>query len=118
MIKSFLLIFLLIFAISGVCEFIYLLKMLFYFPNVRTNNYAFIVLKKGCAVKQLNYIWQKIKWQGNAFAVGIIAVTDNLENAEITKCDMFSEGKNIILCSMSTLPQSKQLQGDSLNGYR
>ncbi len=111
MVKSFLLIFLIIFAVAGICEFVYILKMFLYFPNVRLQNYSLIVLKKGYAIKQINYIWQKIKWHGEDFSIGIIAITDNIETKEILDCKNFINDKNIILCTAASLSECLQLQG-------
>lgn len=111
MVKSFLLVFLIIFAVAGICEFIYILRMLFYFPNTRVQNYSLVVLKKGYALKQLNYIWQKIKWHGEEFALGIIAITDGIEAKEFLDCNNFIKEKNIILCTASSLSECQQLQG-------
>ena len=111
MVKSFLLAFLIIFAVAGICEFIYILKMLFYFPNFRVQNYSLIILNSGSAVKQLNFIWQKIRWYGDAFAAGIIAITDGIDEHELLECEKFSGGKNIILCTAAAISDCKQLQG-------
>ena len=111
MIKSFLFTFLIFFAVSGVCEFIYILRMFFYFPNIRVQNYSLIVLKKSYGVKQLKYIWQTIKWHGDEFSLGIIAITDDIEIKEFFDCKNFAEGKNIMLCTVSSLSECQQLQG-------
>lgn len=111
MVKSFLFAFLIILAVSGVCEFIYVLRMIFYFPNIRVQNYSLVVLKKSYAVKQLNYIWQKIKWHGEEFSSGIIAITDGIETKEFLDCKNFADGKNIMLCTVSSLSECQQLQG-------
>lgn len=111
MVKSLLLLFLIVFAVAGVCEFIYILRLFFYFPNTRVQNYSLIVLKKGYAVKQLNYIWQKIRWHGEEFAMGIIAITDGIETKEFLDCRKFINGKNIMLCTVSSLSECQLLQG-------
>ncbi|MBQ8741687.1 MAG: hypothetical protein IJY79_09100 [Clostridia bacterium] len=111
MVKSFLLIFLIIFAVAGICEFIYILRMLFYFPSTFVQNYSLVILKKGYAVKQLNYIWQKIRWHGEEFSLGIIAITDCIETKEFLDCNNFIKGKNITLCTSSSLSECQQLQG-------
>lgn len=110
MVKTFLLIFLILFAVAGICEFVYILKMLFYFPNTRVENYSLIVLKKGFALRQLNYIWQKIRWHGDGFAMGIIAITDNVETKELFDCDNFIKGKDIVLCTIASIAECEQLQ--------
>lgn len=109
MVKSFLLFLLFVFAIIGICEFIYILRMFFYSPRIRVQSYSLIVLKKGFAVKQLNFIWQKIRWYGDDFAIGVIALTDNIEYDEILDCDNFIKGKNINLCTADTISQSSSL---------
>ena len=110
-VKSFLLIFLIIFAVAGICEFVYIIKMFFYFPNIRVKNYSLVVLKRGYEVKQLNYIWQKVRWHGDAFACGIIAVTDDIEIKEFLDCNIFIRDKNIILCTVESISMCEQLQG-------
>ncbi len=116
MVKFLLLIFLLLFAVSGICELIYFLKMLFYYPSLRIHNYSLVVLKSGNAVRQLNYIWQKLKWYGEDFSRGIIAVVDNLDISEISSCNEFADEKNIVLCMASTLTECETLQKELLNG--
>lgn len=93
----------LLFAVTGICEFVYILKMMFYFPKTRVRHYSLVILKNGSAVKQLNYIWQKIKWHGDSFALGIIAVTDDIDETEYFECKKFVEEKNIILSDMASI---------------
>lgn len=107
-----------VFAVGGICDFIYIFKMLFYFPGTRVNNYLLIVLKSGTAERQLNFVWQKIKWYGQSFAVGIIAITDCLESHEIIGCNKFVNDKNIILCTAATLCECGQIQGELSDGKR
>lgn len=88
-------------------------------PGIRTNNYSIVILKKNFAIKQLNFFWQKIKWHGNNFAYGIIAVTDAIDDDEIFACRDFIVNKNIFLCSLNSLSHCPLiLQGESLNGNR
>ena len=112
MIKAILFILLFLVVVLGLCEILYILRMFFYFPGIRNNYYLIINLKHNYALKQLNFIWQKIKWYGVDFASGIIAITDNLEQSEIVRCNDFIVGKNIVLCESKTLSQCKYLQGD------
>ncbi len=116
MVKSLLLVFLLLFAVGGICELIYFLRMLFYYPNLRVNNYSVIVLKSGNAVRQLNYIWQKFRWYGEDFSRGIIAIVDNLDTIELLNCNKFANEKNIVLCTSSSLTECEVLQKELLNG--
>lgn len=108
MVKSILLVSLIIFAVGGICELIYLLRMFFYHPGVPTQNYSILVLERGKALKQLNYIWQKIIWNGNDYAKGIIALTDYIEANELLTCNKFIKGKNIILCTANELYEHMQ----------
>ncbi len=112
MVKSILLICLTVFVVAGICEFINILRTLFYYPEVRIKNYAFIVLKKDNAIKQLNYIWQKIRWNGDSFAVGIIAITDGIDRNEFINCSNFAEDKSIILCTAKTVSRCIDIQGE------
>lgn len=111
-VKSILLISLLIFAVMGICELIYIIKMFFYYPGIRVNNYTLVVLKSNYAIKQLTFLWQKIRWQGDGYALGIIAITDNIKTKEILICNKFIADKNIILCNSHSLAECKFLQGD------
>lgn len=101
MINLVLISFLLLFVVLGICDLIYIIRLLFYFPKTLTPSYSFIVLKKGFAFGQLNFIWQKIKWYGDEFAVGIIAITDQLDENELLKCKRFVADKNILLLSIN-----------------
>lgn len=116
MVTTILFVVLLVFAILGITEFFYILNMMFYYPKTRTTSYAFIVLKNQHALKQLEFLWQKNKWQGDAFAIGIIAITDNLQENELSECMEFIIDKNIILCKASEFSKSGLLQGELSNG--
>lgn len=98
-----------IFSIIGICEFIYILRLMVCFPSIRMQNYSFIILKKGFAIKQLVFLWQKIKWQGDEFALGIIAITDELDVNELFECERFINDKNILLCSSENLNECTKL---------
>lgn len=94
-----------IFAVAGICEFLYILTVIFSYPGYRCNNYSIVILKKGHSIRQLNFFWQKLKWRGNDFAKGIIAVTDKIEYEELLMCRDFIPGKDIILCDSDALTQ-------------
>ena len=98
-----LLIIFLLFAVVGICEFVYILKMMLYFPKIRVRHYSLVILKSGYALRQLSYMWQKIKWHGDSFALGIIAVTDDIDEAEYFDCKKFAEQKNIILSNLASI---------------
>ncbi len=118
-VKSIFIAVLFILAILGICEFLYFLRSLFAYPGIRTNNYTIIVLKEKFAIKQLNFLWQKLSWYGNDFSCGIIAITDFIDDDEIILCNDFCVGKNIFLCDLNSLSQCSLItQGESLNGSR
>ncbi len=118
MVKTILLVLCIVFAVLGLCEIIYFTKMFFYYPGVRSKNLIFVVLNNKYALKQLNFLWQKIKWQGDDYANAIIAITDNIDEFEMQNCKKFVFGKNIALCELKTLTECHYLQGDFLNGNR
>lgn len=103
MVKAVLLILLLIFAVSGLCEFIYFIKLLFYFPGKRFKTYTLVNLESGYALQQLEYLWQKICWNGDGFSNGVMAIADALETKEIISCTEYIKNKNIILCTKNDL---------------
>ena len=115
MVKTILLLFLLIFSVLGISEFVFFIKMLFYFPGKRFETYTFITLKKGYSLLQLEYNWQKIRWQGDGYSNGILALIDNLETKEIYNCNKYIKNKNIILCKKDELPYLIDFQGDLFN---
>ena len=92
-----------ILLISGVCECVYLIRLLLYYPKTKTKCYSLVILKRHYAVKQLNFIWQKIKLHGEDFASGIFAVIDELEDDEILECKSFIGNKKIVLSDFDSL---------------
>lgn len=118
-IKYFLILLFLIFSIIGICECIYILRTLFFLPKEITHSYLIVTLKNGSAVEQLNYLWQKIKWHGDSYAEGIIALVDNLSLDEISDCNNFIDCKNIFTCSTNSLSECPLItQGEGLNADR
>ena len=115
MVKTILLLLLLIFAVAGICEFVFLIKMLFYFPGKRFKTYTFLQLEQGYAIRQLEYFWQKILWNGEGYSSGILAITDNLQEKELLNCAGYIKNKNIILCKKNELLGYLELQGDLFN---
>lgn len=116
MIKTLLLLMFIIFAVAGICEFIYILKMFFFLPKKQVISFSLFVLEPHTAVKQLSFMWQKIRWHGNAFAHGIIAITDRLDTKEQLLCGEYAKEKNIFLCSSNDILQNINLQGENFNG--
>lgn len=117
MVKSFLLVFFIICFVFGICELIYIIRMFFAHPDIRTFNYSIIVLKKGYAVSQLNFIYQKIRWYGDDFSCGIIGITDLLDASELELGKKYIKNKNkIILCELKEISQCEFLTGGLFNG--
>lgn len=110
MIKSLLLVLALIFTVIGICEALYFFRMIFFNPGTYFNKYTIVFLKKNYSIKQLEFLWQKIKWHGSEFATAIIAITDNIDSDEIDCCNRFIIGKNIELCDMKSLEQCSFLK--------
>jgi hypothetical protein len=101
-----------ILSVLGICEIIYILRMIINYPGIRVKGYLVITLKKEYAIKQLNYIWKKIIWFGDTYATGVIAITDYLNFDEINSCLKYAYNKNIIFCCTNNLNECKFLQGD------
>ena len=118
MIKSVLFGLFIVLAVLGLCEIFYFFKMLFYYPGFKCDKCVIVVLRQKYALRQLNYIWQKIKWQGDDFANVVIGIIDYIDSEELTSCNDYSYQKNIILCDLNSLACCKCLQGDYLNGNR
>ncbi|MBO7519737.1 MAG: hypothetical protein J6T73_03065 [Clostridia bacterium] len=98
MIEAFLLTLAVIFASLGICDFLHTLKTALLFPGIRTKNYCVVFLKAEYAVCQLRFFSAKLRWYGDEFADGIIAVTDELNKSEIALCEKYCYGANIRLC--------------------
>ena len=112
MVKSILIAIFLILFVLGICDQIYLFRMLFYRPKIRVSNYMIVTLRPRYALKQLNFLHKKICWYGDEFATGIIAVVDSIDSMELQICNRFCEGKNIILSDLQSLPSIAHLQGE------
>ena len=90
--------------------------MLFLYSGTRTLNYSLIVLKKGYAVPQLNFIYNKIKWYGDDFSCGIIGITDLLDEVEIELSKKNIKNKNkIFICELKELSRCEFIKGGLLN---
>lgn len=84
-------------AISGLCELIYTIRLFFLTPHVKTKGYIVVYLRQNFALEQLRYIFEKQKWNGEGYAACIVAITDELSEAEGTLCKEFSKNKSIFL---------------------
>lgn len=118
MVKSILLTILVFFAVWGICELIYRCKILVYHPDEKFKTYIFVLLKSRCALEQLRYLWEKIRWCGDEFTNGIIAITDEINEEELKSCEEFNCDKNIILCSSEDLTiLYEKINGDKNGEY-
>lgn len=115
MVKTILFVCFLLFAVSGMCDFIYLVKMFFHSPKKRFKNYSLVSLEQGCAVSQLDFLWQKISWNGESFSCGIIALCNNLDKNEISDCKDYVKNKNITLCEEKNISEILNLRGEISN---
>ena len=98
MVRAIVLTILFLLAVIGICEIIYVIKMIVNYPSKKVSVYSLIVLNKGHSILQLNYIWQKFLWHGNSFACFVIALVDEIDENELIQCKDFIKQKNIILC--------------------
>lgn len=104
-----------LFAVSGICDFIYMIKMFFHCPKKRFKNYSLVLLENGYAVRQLDFLWQKISWHGDAFSCGIIADCNNLDENEMSDCVKYIRDKNIKLCKENVISEILNSQGETQN---
>ena len=112
MVKTLLLLTVLIFSVAGLCELIYYIKMIFYFPGKRVRSYTLIFLEPDRALRQLEFMWQKICWHGEGYSGGIIAICDALETKEILNCLEYIKNKNIAVLTASEISGYIDLQGE------
>ena len=114
MIEAILLTVAVVFAALGICDFLHILKTLFLFPGIKTENYSLVFLKRGYAICQLRFFAAKLRWYGDEYANGIIAVTDELSQSESALCERCCYGANIRLCSFNDL---NNIIGEIDEGY-
>lgn len=98
MIKAVFLTLAVIFGALGVCDFIHILKSAFLVPDIKTNSYCVLFLRRGHAISQLRFFSYKLRWYGNEYCNKIIAVTDDLSENEAAVCEKFCYNSNINLC--------------------
>lgn len=98
MIKAVLFAFLIVFAVSGICDFLFFLKIIICYPEKDFSNYVVTVLKKGTALTQLGLLSERLNWYGKGYADRIFAVVSNLDEDEINECREYVRSSNIILC--------------------
>lgn len=99
MIKAFLLVVLFVFAILGLTNFIYSVKMKILSPKKKADTYTVIFLERGMAAEQISYAVSQHIWFGEEFSKYIIACGDGLEEEEKEQCRKFTENYNVIFCS-------------------
>lgn len=98
MIKTVLLIFLLIFSILGLTDFIYGLKMRITKPDVSATTYTVMFLTKGNAVEQMEYALCNLRWTGDEFCQCLIACNDELDDYETEECKKIAKFYNVVFC--------------------
>ena len=87
-----------VFAALGMCDFIHILKSAFLVPDVKTNTYSVLVLRRGHALSQLRFFSYKLRWYGSEYCEKIIAVTDDLDDSEVAACENYCYNSGIYLC--------------------
>ncbi|MBR4761611.1 MAG: hypothetical protein IK086_03145 [Clostridia bacterium] len=92
-----------VFCALGICDFIHTVRSMLLYPDVKTNRYCVIFLRRGHAICQLKYYSFKLRWFGAEFCDCLIAVTDNLFETEIAACERFCYGSSIHLCRFGNL---------------
>lgn len=103
MIESVLLVIGVLLAVSGLCEFIHTVRLLFILPKKCNKGINLLWLKKGKAISQLKFAYEQIRWYGNTYADHIIAVTSDLDQEELEECKKYTENSDIILCPSDVL---------------
>lgn len=99
MIKALLIAFLIIFALSGICDFLFFLKIVICYPDKKFSNDVVTVLKKGSALTQLGILTERLNWYGKCYADRIFAVVSDLDENEINECRGNIKNQNVILCT-------------------
>lgn len=103
MIKTAFFILTVILAVSGICEFIHTVILLFKRPECGQKAVSVIRLEKGNAIKQLSYAFEQLRWHGDAFAFHIIALSSDIEDIELEECRRFAAQLPITLCGLAQL---------------
>ncbi|MBR4911162.1 MAG: hypothetical protein IKZ47_07595 [Clostridia bacterium] len=100
MIKTIILTLAVTFSALGICDFLHTLRSTLLLPDVKTNKYSVLFLKHGHALSQLRFISFKLRWYGGEFADRVLAISDDLDPAEIALCEKYSYGSSIRICSL------------------
>ncbi len=102
-IKGILIVLTFVFAISGLCELIHSIRLLFLSPLKKKTVYSVVVLKPQEALSQVSFASEQLNWLGNDYAEKAIAITDAVSDTELEACHRAAEGKNIIFCKLKEL---------------
>ena len=102
MIKAFLVTIGIIFAMAGLCELIYILRLLIASPKGIRNNYTVLMLRESFAEAQLRFCAAQLKWLGGSFAQTVIAVTDGISKEKLREYSaVFTDG--FVFCPSEAL---------------
>lgn len=88
-----------VFAILGISDFIFFLKLSFWSPKKSNCDYILITLDKYDYKLQIYSALQKKNWYGDAYCNSIIAVTKNLNENEIEELKKSYRSNDIIFCN-------------------
>lgn len=91
MVESILLVLALLFAISGLCEFIFFVLALIFLPDIKFKTVSVVRLKPECYVQQIKFLRLKYRWYGHAFANKIVFLLDDLSKEQKQISEYFSD---------------------------
>ena len=104
-IKGILIVFEFIFAILGLCELIHGIRLILFSSAKKNNVYSVVFLSPERAVGQIGFLSEQLCWLGSDFADYAIALTDLLDESELSDALSAAEGKNITFCKTEELTQ-------------
>ncbi|MCQ2441241.1 MAG: hypothetical protein MJ076_05045 [Clostridia bacterium] len=99
MVKAVLIIITILFAVSGLCEFIHSLRLFFILPEKDRKSLCIIKLEPQKAVQQVKFVLEQSNWLGSLYAERIVAVCDGIDGAELEICRKMVEESEIMLCT-------------------
>ena len=102
MVKGILTVLIILFAVSGLCEFIHSVRLFFILPEKERSSLCVIRLQQGKAVQQLRFVLHQSHWLGSLYADKVVAISDGIESEELDVCKNLIESSDIVLCSSET----------------
>ncbi len=103
MVKGILTVLIILFAVSGLCEFIHSVRLFLILPEKERSSICIIRLEQGKSVQQLRFVLHQSHWLGSLYADKVIAISDGIEDEELDMCKSTVEYSDIVLCSNDEL---------------